>query len=79
MTRLDVLASVGNDPNWSDGGPDGRYRTYWEGYCWGDLSVSAQNRKEILAELLPRLTALRNIAAIDGRFLVVKGRLRTSR
>jgi hypothetical protein len=25
LTRLDVLASVGNDPNWSDGGPDGRY------------------------------------------------------
>jgi hypothetical protein len=71
------VASVGNDPNWSDGGPDGRYRTYWENYSWGELSVSALNRKDIIAELLPRLTALRNIAAIEGKFLVVKGKLRT--
>lgn len=35
------------------------------------------NRKEILAELLPRLTALRNIARIDGRCLVMQGKLRT--
>jgi hypothetical protein len=71
------VASVGNDPNWSDGGPDGRFRTYWQEYSWGELSVSALNRKDIIAELLPRLTALRNIAALDGKFLVVKGKLRT--
>lgn len=71
------VSSVGNDPNWSDGGPDGRFRTYWQEYSWGELSVSALNRKEILAEILPRLTALRNIAGIDGKFLVVKGKLRT--
>ena len=71
------VASVGNDPNWSDGGPDGRYHAYWHAYSWGDLSVSALNRKEILADLLPRLTALRSIAAIEGKFLVVKGKLRT--
>ena len=28
------VASVGNDPNWNDGRPDGRYRTYWESYSW---------------------------------------------
>jgi len=33
--------------------------------AWGELSVSAHNRKEILAELLPRLTALRNLTRID--------------
>jgi hypothetical protein len=71
------VASVGNDPNWSDGGPDGRYRTYWQEYSWGELSVAAQNRKEILAELLPRLTALKSLARIDGRFLVVQGKLRS--
>jgi hypothetical protein len=71
------VSSVGNDPNWSDGGPDGRFRTYWQEYSWGELSVSALNRKEILAELLPRLTALKNIASLDGKFLVVKGKLRT--
>ncbi len=71
------VASVGNDPTWSDGGPDGRFRTYWTSYSFGDLSVSAENRKEILAELLPRLTALRSLARIDGKFLVVTGKLRT--
>lgn len=70
------VASVGNDPTWSDGGPDGRFRTYWHQYSFGELSVAAQNRTEIIAELLPRL-ALRDRAHIDGKFLVVKGALRT--
>jgi hypothetical protein len=73
------VASVGNDPTWSDGGPDGRFGAYWRDYSFGELSVSAQNRKEIFAELLPRLTALNNIASLEGKFLVVKGKLRTYR
>jgi hypothetical protein len=70
------VASVGNDPTWNDGGPDGRFRTYWNNYSFGELSVWGQNRAQIIAELLPRL-ALRELARIEGKFLVVKGKLRT--
>src|SRR5438552_14609666 len=49
------VASVGNDPNWSDGGPDGRYRDYWQSYSFGDLSATAQTRKAVLERILPRL------------------------
>ena len=24
------VASVGNDPTWQDGGPEARFRTYWQ-------------------------------------------------
>ena len=30
------VASVGNDPTWSDGGPEGRFRDYWTSYSFGD-------------------------------------------
>ena len=38
------VASVGNDPTWADGGPDGRYRDYWHDYSFGALSATAQTR-----------------------------------
>jgi len=70
------VASVGNDPVWSDGGPQGRYRNYWQEYAFGDLGETAKTRAEVLARLLPRL----KIAArcrLDGKFLVVRGEMRT--
>lgn len=70
------VSSVGNDPAWADGGPEGRYRNYWHDYAFGDLGETAKTRAEVLARLLPRL----KIAAhcrLDGRFLVVQGTLRT--
>jgi hypothetical protein len=70
------VASVGNDPNWSDGGPDGRYRDYWHSYSFGDLSATAKTRREVLARLLPRLKIATQCALTDN-FLVVKGNLRT--
>ena len=69
------VASVGNDPTWRDGGPNGRFQAYWQSYAFAELSTGAQNRREIIAELLPRLT-LAGVAHIDGKFLVVQGRLR---
>jgi len=69
------VASVGNDPAWSDGGPQGRYRNYWQEYAFGDLGETAKTRAEVLARLLPRL----KIAArcrLDGKFLVVRGEMR---
>lgn len=70
------VTSVGNDPNWADGGPDGRYRNYWEQYSFGELNASAKTRAEVLSRLLPRLK-IASRCIIDGRFLVVRGDLRT--
>jgi Domain of unknown function (DUF4132) len=70
------VASVGNDPTWEDGGPDGRFREYWNSYSFGELSATAQTRKALLERLVPRL-AIADRASIDGRFLQVRGDLRT--
>jgi hypothetical protein len=70
------VASIGNDPQWLDSGPEVRYRDYWHGYSFGELTESAKTRKQVLAGLLPKL----KIAArceITDRFLLVKGDLRT--
>ncbi|MGW2255709.1 DUF4132 domain-containing protein [Kitasatospora sp. NPDC001660] len=72
------VTSVGNDPTWSDGGPEGRYRDYWQSYSFGELSQSARERGELLARLLPRL-AVGDRCTVDGRFLEVRGELRTYR
>jgi hypothetical protein len=70
------VASLGNDPNWADGGPDGRYREYWQGYSFGDLSATAQTRKDVLERLVPRLKIADRCSFAD-RWLVVRGDLRT--
>ena len=70
------VSSVGNDPNWEDGGPEGRYRDYWESYSFGDLSATARTRREILERLIPRL-AIADRCTFDDKFLIVRGDLRT--
>ena len=70
------VASVGNDPAWADGGPEGRYRDYWQDYAFGDLGETAKTRAAVLARLLPRLKIAPR-CRLDGRFLVVRGDLRT--
>lgn len=72
------VASVGNDPNWEDGGPEGTYRDYWHGYAFGDLTETASTRKQVLERLLPRLKIAEK-CRIEGRFLEVQGQLRTYR
>ena len=69
------VCSVGNDPAWRDTGPEG-FRGYWQDYSFGDLSASAKTRSEVLARLLPRLK-IASRAHLDGKFLVVRGDLRT--
>lgn len=70
------VASVGNDPNWADGGPQGRYRTYWQRYAFGELSASANTRREVLERVIPRLKIAEQCSFSD-KFLVVQGKLRT--
>jgi hypothetical protein len=70
------VASVGNDPNWSDGGPGGQYRDYWQSYSFGELSATAQTRKTLLERLIPRLK-IADRCNLTDRFLVVRGSKRT--
>ncbi|WP_254389733.1 DUF4132 domain-containing protein [Streptomyces sp. AC550_RSS872] len=70
------VASVGNDPTWQDGGPDGRFREYWTSYGFGELGASAQTRRGLLECLIPRLT-IADRCTIEGRFLQVKGERHT--
>ena len=70
------VASVGNDPNWHDGGPRGQYHEYWHGYSFGELTASAKTRKEILERLIPRLKIAKQ-CSFEDKFLVVEGSKRT--
>jgi hypothetical protein len=65
--------SVGNDPNWQDGGTLG---TYWQSYSFGELSSSAQTRRAVLQSIVPRLKIASRCSFAD-KFIVVRGDLRT--
>jgi hypothetical protein len=70
------VASVGNDPTWVDGGPEGRYRDYWQVYSFGELSETALTRRDALQRLVPRLK-IAGRCTLDERFLIVRGDRRT--
>jgi Domain of unknown function (DUF4132) len=70
------VASVGNDPTWSDGGPGGRHVDYWHDYGFGDLSANGRTRKAVLERLIPRLK-IASRCSFSDKFLVVRGDLRT--
>jgi Domain of unknown function (DUF4132) len=70
------VASVGNDPNWADGGPGGQYRDYWQSYSFGELSATAQTRRALLEKLVPRLK-IADRCSLSDKFLVVRGDIRT--
>lgn len=70
------VASVGNDPTWQDGGPEGRYRDYWHSYSFGELSGTAATRKQVLERLIPRLK-ISDRCSFSDRFLIVRGDKRT--
>lgn len=72
------VCSVGNDPEWRDNnGARQTHRDYWNSYSFGDLNEISKTRKAILERLLPRLTKIKDKSYIDGKFLIVKGDLRT--
>ncbi len=70
------VASVGNDPNWLDGGATVRYRDYWHDFSFGELTETAKTRMQVLEKLLPRLKIASRCQLVD-KFLVVRGQLRT--
>lgn len=69
-------ASIGNNADWQDGGPEGRFRDYWHSYSFGDLGASGTARREFLEKLIPRLK-IAPLCSFEDKFLVVKGTLRT--
>jgi hypothetical protein len=79
MRDVDLLVgvcSIGNNPQWQDGGADGRYGDYWREFSFGELSETGKGRKELLERLLPRLK-IGAVSEVREKFLVVKGKLRT--
>jgi hypothetical protein len=70
------VASVGNDPTWTDNGLFGRYRESWDRFAFGDLFPSAVTRKAALERIVPRLKIADRCSFAD-RFLIVRGDLRT--
>jgi hypothetical protein len=67
------VASVGSDPDWEH---RDSYQRYFDDYGFGDLSQSAQTRKDVLERIVPKLKIAPQLR-IDGRFLVVTGTRRT--
>lgn len=72
------VTSVGNNPEWEDGGPEGRFRDYWWNCSFGALEESGKGRRDLLARLLPRLK-IAGVCELEEKFLRVRGRLRTYR
>lgn len=77
------VTSIGADPEWVDQGQgrrfeEQRFGAYWQQYAFGDLTVSGEVRREVLAQLLPKL-AIADQCTLESRYLVVRGDLRTYR
>ena len=66
------VASIGADPTWQDRG-ERRYDEYWERAVFPDeLSESARVRRELLADLVPRL-AIADRCELGDTYLRVRG------
>lgn len=72
------VSSVANDPNWRDHG-NRQGRNYWWSNAFGELSASAETRRDLLERLLPSLADISDRCHLEGRFLVVRGDLRIYR
>jgi hypothetical protein len=72
------VASIGNNPQWSDGGPQDTVRDYWTRFSFGDLTETGKGRRDLLERLIPRL-AIASACSFSGNYLVVRGSLRTYR
>jgi hypothetical protein len=69
------VSSIGADPAWSDRGID-RFDTYWNVFSFGELDEAARVRRDVLAELIPKLR-ISDRLELGDRFLRVRGDLGT--
>lgn len=68
-----AVASVANDPTWSDGGPEGRHRGYWHDWAFGDLGQSAKVRRDLIARFAGSLSIADKLE-IGEKALIVEGK-----
>lgn len=68
-----AVASVANDPTWSDGGPDGRHRNYWHDWAFSELGQSAKVRRDLIARFAGSLSIADKLE-IGERALIVEGK-----
>lgn len=71
------VTSIAADPQWRDRGED-RFQAYWSATVFGELTASAEVRRDALARLLPR-TKIADRVEVGERFLRVRGTRRTYR
>ena len=69
------VASVGNDPDWRDGGPNHQHRDYWTSMAFGELNASAKVRRDVLSRFLLKLK-IADACTLADRYLVVHGQKR---
>jgi hypothetical protein len=69
------VTSIAADPDWTDHG-EGRARDYWARAGFGELAATAEMRRDALERIVPR-TKIADRCGIEGRYLVVRGDLRT--
>jgi hypothetical protein len=68
-----AATSIGADPEWLDHGGSRRFGgVYWHRFGFGELSASAEIRREVLQRLLPGL-AIADRCTLSDRFLHVAG------
>lgn len=70
------VTSLGNNPQWNDGGPVAAHREYWQSFSFGELSETGKGRRDLLQRLIPRLS-IAPVCSFDGHFLIVQGSIRT--
>jgi hypothetical protein len=66
------VTSIGADPEWLDRGEGRRFERYWNDWGFGELGEAAKVRREVVAELLPRL-AIADRCTLQERYLAVRG------
>jgi hypothetical protein len=71
------VTSIAADEAWQEHGAD-RFPAYRESAGFGELTASAEVRRDVLARLLPRLS-IGPRCELSGRFLRVRGHLGTYR
>ncbi len=69
------VTSIAADPDWADRGED-RFREYWRTASFGELSPTAQARRDAIQRIVPK-TKIADRCTVEHRYLVVRGDLRT--
>jgi hypothetical protein len=74
------VSSIAADVNWQDAGTDrtARFDEYWQRTAFGELTASAESRRDALAWMLPQL-AIADRLTLEERYLRVRGDRRSYR